>query len=380
MRRVGIKERYQFYKSTGKLPYKNGRIDEELMYRERMKDVARENYERWGYNSPVDAWQDAVNDPTYDYRGYYSDPEFQNVNANSQTHWPDRYKTPFHPTFSSDSKYHGKQSEKNPYGLRGGQWVGDKFIPAAWQNPIRIPHYAGGRDGELPTDAIQSRQMPIELQQDPLGMQKRLDIARANAAKVTAMQNQAQVGPDTRTRSEIQRGNRQAAIDRQAYREALQKQKNEEAFQNLVNLTSPSTYIGQAIGQPLTGAAALAIDALTLGAGVQAGRIYKNISKATKLSQQDYRKILSMPVSELRNHPVYNKVPYVWKIKEHKVPENIKDAFNTTVTQRFAFPVERQIAHDVLEKPYNVVPSILFEKLDTEVLPGFIFQTLRSSP
>lgn len=194
MRRGGIKERYQFYKSTGKLPYKNGRIDEELMYRERMKDVARENYERWGYNSPADAWQDAVNDPTYDYRGYYSDPEFQNVNANSQTHWPDRYKTPFYPTFSSDSKYHGKQSEKNPYGLRGGQWVGDKFIPAAWQNPIRIPHYAGGRDGELPTDAIQSRQMPIELQQDPLGMQKRLDIARANAANVTAMQNQAQVG------------------------------------------------------------------------------------------------------------------------------------------------------------------------------------------
>jgi len=150
MRRGGIKERYQFYKSTGKLPYKNGRIDEELMYRERMKDVARENYERWGYNSPADAWQDAVNDPTYDYRGYYSDPEFQNVNANSQTHWPDRYKTPFYPTFSSDSKYHGKQSEKNPYGLRGGQWVGDKFIPAAWQNPIRIPHYAGGKDGWTP--------------------------------------------------------------------------------------------------------------------------------------------------------------------------------------------------------------------------------------
>lgn len=196
-----FKQRFQYYKQTGKLPYKAGRIDDEQIYRERMKDVARENYEQWGYNSPADAWQDAINDPTYDYRGYYSDPEFQNVNANSQTHWPDRYKTPLHRTFSSDSKYHGKQSEKNPYGLRGGQWVGDKFIPAAWQNPIRIPHYAGGRDGELPTDAIQSRQMPIELQQDPLGMQKRLDIARANAAiaranaaKVTAMQNQAQVG------------------------------------------------------------------------------------------------------------------------------------------------------------------------------------------
>ena len=143
-----FRQRFQYYKQTGKLPYKAGRIDDEQMYRERMKDVARENYKQWGYNSPADAWQDAVNDPTYDYRGYYSDPEFQNVNANSQTHWPDRYKTPLHRTFSSESKYHGKQSEKNPYGLRGGQWIGDKFIPAAWQNPIRIPHYAGGRDGE----------------------------------------------------------------------------------------------------------------------------------------------------------------------------------------------------------------------------------------
>ena len=140
----GLRERYQFYKKTGKLPYKNGRIDEELMYRERMKDVARENYEQWGYENPEDAWQDAVNDPTYDYRGYYSDPQFQNTDANSEKHWPDKYKTPQHETFSSESKYHGKVSDKNPYGLRGGMWIGDKFIPATWQNPIQIPHYEVG--------------------------------------------------------------------------------------------------------------------------------------------------------------------------------------------------------------------------------------------
>ena len=129
-----------------------------------------------------------------------------------------------------------------------------------------------------------------------------------------------------------------------------------------MRVVSPSTYVEKVIGEPLTGAAALAADAIPFGAGAWAGRIYKNILKSTKLGQQDYSKILSMPVSELRNHPVYNKVPSVWKIKEYKVPKNIKDAFNTTVTQRFAFPVERQIAHDVLEKPYNVAPSILFEK------------------
>jgi len=52
----------------------------------------------------------------------------------------------------------------------------------------------------------------------------------------------------------------------------------------------------------------------------------------------------------------------VWKIKEYRVPKNIKDAFNTTVTQRLTSPAERQIAHDILKKPYNIVPSILFEK------------------
>lgn len=68
----------------------------------------------------------------------------------------------------------------------------------------KLPYKAGRVNEELATDAIQSQQMPIELQQDPLGMQKRLDIARANAAKVTAMQNQAQVGTKTDVSQQLQ--------------------------------------------------------------------------------------------------------------------------------------------------------------------------------
>lgn len=120
----------------------------EEAYKERMKDVARENYAAWGYASPEEAWQDQVNNPTYDYRGYYSDPEFQNANSDAQSHWPDRYKTPAHRTFSDESKYHGVSSDKNPYGLRGGMWIGDNFKSAAWQSHLSIPEYHDGKDGK----------------------------------------------------------------------------------------------------------------------------------------------------------------------------------------------------------------------------------------
>lgn len=146
-----FRERFQRWKE-GKQVYENGRplyVEEddnsdEVVYKEIMKDVARKNYKTWGYSSPNDAWQDQINNPTYDYRKFYTDPKFYDVSANAEQHWPDAYKTPLHESFSNESFYHGKKSNKNPYGLRGGQWVGDRFIPAAWQNPIRIPKYEDG--------------------------------------------------------------------------------------------------------------------------------------------------------------------------------------------------------------------------------------------
>lgn len=236
----------------------------------------------------------------------------------------------------------------------------------------KLAKYQLGRNIELSNDAIQHKQVvPLEyiLPIPKMTNSQRRDLFLQN--------NQTYLNSDNRERSERQRGNRQAAIDRQVQREALQKQKNEEAFENLINVatrvTSPSTYIEKIIGKPLTGAAALVADAIPFGAGAWAGRVYKNILKARKLGQQDYLKILSMPVSELRSHPVYNKVPYVWKIREYKVPKNIKDAFNTTVTQRLTSPAERQIAHDILKKPYNIVPSILFEKAGYKGVHGLHF-------
>jgi hypothetical protein len=74
-----------------------------------------------------------LNDNTSDYRGFYRD----NPNAlnNSESHWPDTYKTVYHPTFSNESKYSGVVDRNfNPEGLVGGSWDGGDFVPADWQH------------------------------------------------------------------------------------------------------------------------------------------------------------------------------------------------------------------------------------------------------
>ena len=100
-----------------------------------MDRVAHENFKNWGFNSPDEAFIHALNDNTYDYRGYYN--KYPNSDANSLTHWTDEFKTVYHPTFSDESRYSGKKSQYNPKGLVGGHWKGDKFIPAEWQKRKR---------------------------------------------------------------------------------------------------------------------------------------------------------------------------------------------------------------------------------------------------
>ena len=73
-----------------------------------------------------------LNDNTYDYRGYYT--KYPNSRANADTHWPDEFKTVYHPTFSEESIYSGKKSRFNPEGIKGGHWEGDRFIPSSGQH------------------------------------------------------------------------------------------------------------------------------------------------------------------------------------------------------------------------------------------------------
>lgn len=97
-----------------------------------MERVAKDNYKKWGFKNSDEALAHALNDNTYNYRGYYS--KYPKSKANADTHWTDEFKTVYHPTFSNKSVYSGKVSQYNPEGLVGGSWDGETFIPADWQN------------------------------------------------------------------------------------------------------------------------------------------------------------------------------------------------------------------------------------------------------
>lgn len=96
-----------------------------------MEKVAAENYKNWQLSSEDAALVQALNDNTYDYRGYYN--KYPNSRANADTHWTDEFKTVYHPTFSDESRYSGKKSQYNPKGIRGGHWYGDVFVPSVPQ-------------------------------------------------------------------------------------------------------------------------------------------------------------------------------------------------------------------------------------------------------
>ena len=103
----------------------------DTQYLQIMERVAEQNYKDWGLPNSDAALIQALNDNTYNYRGYYN--QYPNSRANASTHWTDEFKTVYHPTFSKESKYSGKKSQYNPKGLVGGTWSGETFIPADWQ-------------------------------------------------------------------------------------------------------------------------------------------------------------------------------------------------------------------------------------------------------
>ena len=127
-----IRQKYNEFAEGGK--------KENEEYYSTMEKVAEENYKDWGTNSPEEALVQALNDNTYNYKEYYRNNP--SSTANAITHWPDTYKTVYHPTFSVESIYSGRPSQYNPQGLYGGHWIGDKFIPAPWQ--IENRHSIGG--------------------------------------------------------------------------------------------------------------------------------------------------------------------------------------------------------------------------------------------
>ena len=104
-----------------------GRISDEEYYNI-MEGVAERNYKYWGFPNSDAALLDALNNNTYNYRGYYN--KYPNGDGNAKDHWTDEFKTVYHPTFSDESIYSGKKSQYNPKGLKGGTWIGEYFVPS----------------------------------------------------------------------------------------------------------------------------------------------------------------------------------------------------------------------------------------------------------
>lgn len=100
--------------------------DKNSNYYNIMEKVAEQNYKTWGFPNSDYALLHALNDNTYNYKGYYN--KYPNGKSNAINHWTDEFKTVYHPTFSKESIYSGKKSQYNPKGIKGGSWLFEKFF------------------------------------------------------------------------------------------------------------------------------------------------------------------------------------------------------------------------------------------------------------
>ena len=86
------------------------------------------------------------NDRTYDYEGWYNENPrraWDFLNDSPDAHFDDKYKTVYHPTFSTQSKYSGIIDSKfNPQGLIGGTWSEDNHTftmsPDGYRGPVSM--------------------------------------------------------------------------------------------------------------------------------------------------------------------------------------------------------------------------------------------------
>lgn len=75
-----------------------------------------------------------LNDNTYNYRQWYNDLPFGATVNDFKGHFPDTYKTVYHPTFSNESMYspnnnkYVPNTQYNPNNITGGRWDGNNYI------------------------------------------------------------------------------------------------------------------------------------------------------------------------------------------------------------------------------------------------------------
>lgn len=118
--------------------------------REKYNEFAKGGYLDWKEKANKYKHLDIDNDRTYDYEGWYNEnPQraWDFLNDNPDAHFDDKYKTVYHPTFSTQSKYSGKKDATyNPLGLVGGTWSPDyhtfTMSPDGYRGPVSMDERA----------------------------------------------------------------------------------------------------------------------------------------------------------------------------------------------------------------------------------------------
>ena len=128
-----------------KVAVRNGITDLKTI-REQYNEFAKGGYLDWKEKASKYKHLDIDNDRTYDYEGWYNEnPQraWDFLNNSPDAHFDDKYKTVYHPTFSTQSKYSGKKDATyNPLGLIGGTWDKQGTIftmsPDGYRGPVSM--------------------------------------------------------------------------------------------------------------------------------------------------------------------------------------------------------------------------------------------------
>lgn len=100
--------------------------------KEAYNEYSKGGYAKWKRQIYKHKGIDVDNDKTYDYEGFYKahpNEAWGMLKEDPEYHFDDEFKTAYHPTFSTYSKYSGVKHPKfNPKGWEGGTWSNDNHI------------------------------------------------------------------------------------------------------------------------------------------------------------------------------------------------------------------------------------------------------------
>ena len=111
-------------------------------YLQIMERVAKQNYKDWGLPNSDAALIQALNDNTYDYRGYYN--KYPSSRANASTHWTDEFKTVYHPAAQLDMlpDLREDRNQKKDGGIHIAPSKRGTFTAAATKHGMGVQEFA----------------------------------------------------------------------------------------------------------------------------------------------------------------------------------------------------------------------------------------------